>query len=429
MISKYQLYLIAIVFVMAGCTRTSNNAGSVRKLKSLLDKNEYFKLDAKFKLLTDSIDDDNRLYFKSYLDNAFNRNNECIKDIDSLLKQPALKLPDSVKSALKRLQGDSYFKTYQYAKAAQCDSNILKQYKHALHKDDIDDISNDLLIRNALKNIPAQQTLIKNNTTIPWKKDKIGLIEIPFTAHEQNFDAIFDTRANISSITQTYAKKLGLHILDVSYNEGSGATGLQFKTGMGIADSLYIGDVLVKNVVFQVMPDSILYIAPVKFQLNVIIGFPVIEQLREVHIFSNGKMTIPLTPAESDLHNFALDGLDPVIALKSGNDTLSFHFDSGASSSVLYAAYFEKYKARVIKAGTQKTVGFGGAGGAQKKKVYVLPKFNLTLGSKSVVVDNVSVLTKPITPGEKFYGNIGQDFTNKFSEVIYNFKDMYINGK
>jgi predicted aspartyl protease len=428
MISKYQLYLIAIVFVMAGCTKASNNAGSVKKLKSLLDKNEYFKLDAKFKLLTDSLDEDNRLYFKSYLDNAFNRNDECIKDIDSLLKQPALKLPDSVKSALKKLQGDSYFKTYQYAKAAQCDSNILKQYKHALHKDDIDDINNDLLIRNALKNTPAQQTLIKNNTTIPWKKDKIGLIEIPFTTHAQAFDAIFDTRANISSITQTYAKKLGLHILDVSYNEGSGATGLQFKTGMGIADSLYIGDVLVKNVVFQVMPDSILYIAPVKFQLNVIIGFPVIEQLREVHIFSNGKMTIPLIPAKSDLHNFALDGLDPVIALRSGNDTLSFHFDSGASSSVLYAAYFEKYKARVIKAGIQKTVGFGGAGGAQKKKVYVLPKFNLTLGGKSVVVDSVSVLTKPITPGEKFYGNIGQDFTNKFSEVIYNFKDMYIKG-
>ncbi|MDB5087413.1 MAG: putative aspartyl protease [Mucilaginibacter sp.] len=428
MISKYQLYLIAIVFVMAGCTKTSNNAGSVKKLKSLLDKNEYFKLDAKFKLLTDSIDDGNRLYFKSYLDNAFNRNDECVKDIDSLLKQPALKLPDSVKSALRRLQGDSYFKTYQYAKAAQCDSNILKLYKHALHKDDIDDINNDLLIRNALKNTPAQQTLIKNNTTIPWKKDKIGLIEIPFTAHAQTFEGIFDTRANISSITQTYAKKLGLHILDVSYNEGSGATGLQFKTGMGIADSLYIGEVLVKNIVFQVMPDSILYIAPIKFQLNIIIGFPVIEQLQEVHIFSKGKMTIPLSPTKSDLHNFALDGLDPVIALKSGNDTLSFHFDSGASSSVLYAAYFEKYKARVIKAGTKKTVGFGGAGGAQKKEVYVLPKLDLTVGSKSVTVDSVSVLTKNIYPGEKFYGNIGQDFTNKFSEVIYNFKDMYIKG-
>jgi len=432
MISKHQLYLIALLLLIAaGCinpAKTTNNPASLKKLQSLLNRDEYFKLDAQFKMLKDSVDESNRLYFKAYIDNAFNRNEDCINDVDSLLKQPGAKLTDSIKSALKQLQGDSYFKTYQYAKAAQCDSDILKQYKHALHKDVIDDINNDLLIRNALKNTPAQQTVIKNDATIPWKKDKIGLIEIPFTTHAQTFDAIFDTRANISSITQSYAKKLGLHILDVSYNEGSGATGIQFKTGMGIADSLYIGDVLVRNVVFQVMPDSILYIAQVKFQLNVIIGFPVIEQLQEVHIFSNGKMTIPLTPTKSEIHNFALNGLDPVIALRTGNDTLAFNFDSGASSSVFYAAYFEKYKATVIKTGAKKTVGFGGAGGAQKKEVYILPKLNLTLGNKTVVVDSISVLTKPIAPGEKFYGNIGQDFTNKFSEVIYNFKDMYIKG-
>src|SRR3569833_3940721 len=164
----------------------------------------------------------------------------------------------------------------------------------------------------------------------------IGLVNIPVTTHSQTVDAIFDTRANISSITITYAKKLGLHMYDVTFNEGSGATGIQFKTGMGIADSLYLGDILVKNVVFQVMPDSILYIAPIKYQLNMIVGFPVIEQLREVHIFKDGRMTIPATPSQSSLHNFALDGLDPVIALKVGKDTLPFHFDSGAGTSMLY---------------------------------------------------------------------------------------------
>src|SRR5438270_12536001 len=103
-------------------------------------------------------------------------------------------------------------------------------------------------------------------------------MEIPVRNEAGAFSGVFDTRANISTITQTCAKKLGLRLLSVSYNEGSGATGIQFKTGLGVADSLYIGDLLVRNVVFQVMPDSILYIAPVKFQLNMIIGFPVIAQ-------------------------------------------------------------------------------------------------------------------------------------------------------
>ena len=284
-------------------------------------------------------------------------------------------------------------------------------------------------MRNALKDISPQQTIIKDNTTMQWTRDKLGLINIPVKTNGPTYSAIFDTRANISSVSQTYARKLGLRILNVTYNEGSGATGIQFKTGLGIADSLYAGDILVKNVVFQVMPDSILYIAPVKFQINIIIGFPVIEQLQEVHIYRDGRMTIPLRPTQSDLHNFALNGLDPVIALRNGKDTLAFNFDSGASSSVFYLAYFDKYKADVIKMGIKKVVSFGGAGGAQKKEVYVLPKLNLALGDKTVTIDSVSVLTKKIVQNEKFYGNIGQDLTNQFNEVVYNFKYMYIKGK
>lgn len=399
-----------------------------KKLQTLLDNKEYFKLETQVKLYNDSLSDEKKLYYTAYLDNVFNHNIDCINAVDSLINNFAAQLPDSVKAEMRLLQSDSYFKTYQYAKAAQADSTILKLYAKALHKDHIDDIKNDLLLRGVLKNTAPQHTIIKNNTSIPWVHDRLGLIEIPVKCNSAVYNGIFDTRANISTITKTYAAKLGLHILNVSYDEGSGATGIKFKTGMGMADSLYIGDILVKNVVFQVMPDPILYIAPVKFQLNMIIGYPVIEQLGEVHIYKNGKMTIPVTPAKSSLHNFALDGLDPVIALKVGNDTLDFQFDSGASSSMFYVSYLNKYKADIIKTAKKKMVGFGGAGGSQKKEVYVLPKINFTLGDKTVTVDSVDVLQQKIVPDEKFYGNIGQDFTNSFNEIIYNFKYMYIKG-
>jgi len=423
---------LSILFALATLAACNNkpilSAATANKLQSLLDNKEYFKLETQVKLYNDSLSDEKKLYYASFIDNVFNRNVDCINDVDRLLKNFPDQLPDSVKANMRRLQSDSYFKIYQYAKAAQADSSILKLYSKALSKDYIDDIKNDILLRGALKNTAPQQTIIKNNTSISWSHNKLGLVEIPVKCNATVYNGIFDTRANISTITKTYAAKLGLHILNVSYNESSGATGATFKTGMGIADSLYIGDILVKNVVFQVMPDAILYIAPVKFQLNMIIGFPVIEQLGEVHIFKNGKMTIPLVPAQSDLHNFALDGLDPVIALKAGNDTLDFHFDSGASSSMFYVSYLNKYKADVIKTAKKKTVGFGGAGGSQKKEVYVLPKTNLTLGNKTVTVDSIDVLQQKITPDEKFYGNIGQDFTKNFNEIIYNFKYMYIKG-
>ncbi|HJP61937.1 MAG TPA: hypothetical protein VJ844_00760, partial [Mucilaginibacter sp.] len=92
----------------------------------------------------------------------------------------------------------------------------------------------------------------------------------------------------------------------------------------------------------------------------------------------------------------------------------------------LYQAYFDKYKPDVLKNGVKKVVGFGGAGGMQKKEVFILPALNMGIGDKTVTIDSVSVLQKKITPAEVFFGNIGQDLTNKFNEVIYNFKYMYV---
>jgi len=422
---------LSILFTLAILTACNNKASlssaATKKLQSLLDNKEYFKLETQVNLYNDSLSQEKKLYYTSIIDNVFNRNIDCINDVDRLLKNFSDQLPDSIKVNMRRLQSDSYFKTYQYAKAAQTDSSILKLYSKA-SKDDIEDLKKQILLHDALKNIAPQQMIIKSNTSMPWSHNKLGLVEIPVKFDTTIYNAVFDTRANISAITKTYAKKLSLHMLSVSFDESSGETGLKFKTSEGIADSLYIGNILVKNVVFEVMPDSVLYFPSAKFQLNIIIGYPVIEQFGEVHIYKNGKMSIPLTPAKSNLHNFALDGLDPIVALKKDNDTLDFQFDTGASSSLFYVSYLNKYKTEVIRSGKKKTVGFFGAGGSQKKEVYILPEINLTLGNKTVPVDNVDVLQQKIIPNEKFYGNIGQDFIRNFNEIIYNFKYMYING-
>ena len=431
--NTFLLFFAGIFLLFTGCNQqatpgnNSNNAVN-KRLRALLDQKEYFRLETQLNLFKDSIDNKQRLYFQSFVDNAFNRNEESIKDIDTLFKNYFSTITDSTKAALNLLQDDDYFKLFQYAKSAQSIKTVLNNYQAVLDSEKISDIKNDLLIRNALQNIPPQETIIHDSTLIHWKKDRIGLVEIPVKSKAGTYDCIFDTRANISSISQTYAAKLGLKMLDVSYEEGSGITGIRFKTGLGIADSLYIGNILVRNAVFQVMPDSILYLAPIKFSLNIIIGFPVIEALKEVHIYNDGRMIIPLIPSKKALHNFALDRLDPVISLKTDDDTLCFHLDMGASSTDLYYAYFEKYKSQILKQSRIKTIQIGGAGGIQKKDVYILPEFTVYLENKKVTIDSVAVHTEKIYPKEKYYGNLGQDFIARFNEMILNFTDMYISA-
>ena len=406
----------------------ASSAAAVAKLSSLLNQKEFFKLEKQLNSDRQNISDDQRLYFQSFIDEAFNRNEASVSTIDSLLNNYSSSLTDSSKAALQLLQGDCYFKLFQYEKAALSDSVVLDHYSKSLDSEKINDIKNDLLIRNALRLMPPQFTSITRSTNIRWTRDAIGLIEIPVKRDTTTYSCIFDTRANISSITQTYAAKLGLKILDVSYEEGSGITGIKFKTGLGIADSLYVGDILIRNAVFQVMPDSILYLAPINFSLNVIIGFPVINQLKEIHILKDGQMIIPLLESASDLHNFALDGLDPVISLLTVKDTLLFNLDLGATTSDLYYGYFEKYKQHILKEGHKKTIQLGGAGGILKKVVYTMPHIELSLGNKKVILDSADILMQKIFPEEKMYGNIGNDFTSQFNELILNFDKMYIKG-
>lgn len=430
-VSPLCFLLILIMFASCNNQRPPKDNGIISaQLNALLEQKEYFQLRTQWELKRDSIGEQQQLYFQAFINNAFNKNKQAIKMADSLLQYYSSGLSDSLKAALYLLKDDSYFKLFQYAETCRMDSIILNRYKSALDSEKLSDVRNSSLLHRALKNVLPQQTIIKDTTVIHWQKNKIGLMEIPLKCNGKMYDGIFDTRANISSISKTYAVKLGLKMLNVSYKEGSGITGIGFKTSLGVADSIYIGNILIRNVVFQVMPDSVLYIAPIKFSMNVIIGLPVIAQLKEIHIYQDGRMMIPFISSKSDLHNLALDGLDLFIELKTDSSALPFYFDSGAGgTSVFYYNYFKKYKEKILKQGHLKVTHFGGAGGITKKDVYALSTVHLSLANKNITLDSVYVLTQKIFPSEKFYGNIGQDFISQFNEITLNFDQMYIEGK
>jgi hypothetical protein len=170
-----------------------------------------------------------------------------------------------------------------------------------------------------------------------------------------------------------------------------------------------------------------LYIAPIDFRMNIIIGYPVIAQLREVHIQKSGSLVIPARPTASSLHNLAMNGLDPIVSCAVGTDTLVFEFDTGASTTDFYAKYFHRFGKDVRRNGVADTVQSGGAGGVIKQSIFWLKEVHITIGSKTATLKKVPVQNQPIPNlREKFYGNLGQDVMAPFNETILNFDSMYI---
>ena len=431
---KY-IYSLSLLFLSAGCHHPVSPQRE-KELQSLLDNKEYFKLRSTLAQSEEVISKDKSRWFHAFADNAFNRNAESSDNIRALLndtipgRSAGSGLPDSLKAKLLALEEDNEFKTFQYARAAATNNELLRYYRHAVDSGTYADIKNTAIITSALSGEPVQQVTIPAGARIPWTKDRIGLMEIPLKTGDSVYQSIFDTRANISSISATYARRLGLRPLDASFEVSAGITGKRFNCSLGLADSLWLGDILFRHVVFQVMPDEVLYLAPIDFHLNIIIGYPVIAQLKEIHIFRNGSMTIPAIPSGSPLNNLALDGLNPVVSCVAGADTLCFEFDTGASSTDLFDNYFRKFKADILQHGKATTIKLGGAGGVTEQKVYEINDFKLTVGSKTASLSKISVHVDPIPNiTEKFYGNLGQDLIGQFPEMILNFEAMYLDFK
>ena len=422
--------LLVLLFICCGkkTPSTMEDYQSFEKtLQHLLYDGEYFQLKSELQKKGSLLPDYKLQFYQAFVKSAFNEGENSILLAESLLTKNDASLNDSARVDLMLLLRDNYFKSYQYKKAAEIGQTILKEYKNVLG-DRFHDVENTLLIHQGLKDIPPQQ-VERKKVTLKWHPNKLGLIEIPLKTKTSTLGIAFDTRAHISTVTQSFAKKLGLRILDVSFEESSGITGIKFQSGLGVADSLYVGDILIQNAVFQVLPDEQLHFPSLNYTLDGILGFQVITQFKEVHIFQGGEFTILPTSTPNQLNNLAFDASTTVISAISNNDTLSFHLDTGATGTEFYGNYFNRFKARTMENGKLETVESGGVGGSIETQVYILPKVNFEIGGKKIELTEIAVRTKSAFKGQKYNGNIGQDIIKQFDEMILNFELMYLDFK
>jgi hypothetical protein len=421
--------LILLAFLLICCDQNKpkaveGHASLENTLKILLHEGDYFRLKSVLQKKGSLLPADKLQFYQAFVESAFNNYTNSISLSESLLKRDDASLNDSARVDLMLLLRDNYFKSYQYRKAAEIGQNLLMKHKDVLGSRS-HDVENTLLIHEGLKDIPPQQVDLKN-VTLKWKPNRLGLIEIPIKTKTSTLQIVFDTRAHISTVTQSFARNLDLKILDASFEESSGITGLKFRSGLGVADSLYIGDILIQNAVFQVLPDEQLHFPSLNYTLDGILGFQVITQLKEVHILQGGDFIILPTSTSSQLNNLAFDGSTTVISVINDKDTLAFHFDTGATGSEFYSNYFNRFKNRIINEGKPETVESGGAGGSIKTQVYVLPNVNVEISGKKIGLKEIAVRTEPAFKGQRYNGNIGQDVIKQFDEMILNFELMYL---
>ncbi|WP_431441163.1 retropepsin-like aspartic protease [Bacteroides hominis] len=294
---------------------------------------------------------------------------------------------------------------------------------------------------------PLYQPLHKSNEYhIPMViEDKGGQhsIEMNGSINGKEGRFLFDTGAGGNLITPELAKKYGLRSLDTDITVG-GIGGMK-QGGYAIADTLRIGEMTWVNVPFALIDTQTGHEEAdkfgEKFRLPPVIGLPVMLRMQEIQLdFAHHEIIIPVTPTpnplgKSNLLRTDTEGLQLKTADETGR-TVYLHFDTGCYYTYMEPIWYNHHQKEVEAVGVPDSLRMAGIGGVSITRTYKLPQIKFHIGNGTATIDSVNVNTgidlhtgqmrnTDFSKGTED-GVLGLNALEKFSKVIINLKDMYM---
>lgn len=270
------------------------------------------------------------------------------------------------------------------------------------------------------RELPDQATESTSPAIFPYRYLQRKLF-VPASVNGHPVELIVDTDANLSFVSETLAKRIGLAVRQSSARM-AGAKGATSQFSVATAD-VAIGNTRLRNVAFTVLPDSAILFATLRPEQQGALGLPVLLALERVSWDHDGNFRIGQGYDPSrNASMLAFDGADPIVLFTCRQVALAGIFDTGAETTDLFppfAAHFSDLLRREGVAGTKQVRGFGGEG---KVPDIVLPKLDLFMGGITLRMTSADVLTAQTTADSEWLaGRVGLDLLRKARGVTIDF--------
>ncbi len=360
------------------------------------------------------------LFYRGIVANRFNQLQKSAALLQKYLKSGDRK---HLRDAYETL-ADNDTRTYDYGKAADVYKLILEKFKTELDDTEKKDFENSFGLWDALRNSPKQIVSFDGDLKIQGTRDKAKLLNLLIESGNQKINFVFDTGANLSTMTVSTAEKLNLKIIESKVSVSS-SSDIKVNSKLAVLPEMKIGGATLRNVVFLVFDDKSLFFPQINYQINGIIGFPAIESLGNITITRQDEISATADSAATGAANMCLESLKPLIEGVYNNQKMIFTFDSGAQTSTFYPRFFEANKPQILKQAASKKIKLGGAGGYKELNAYFLKDLNLTIAGKTAKFGGTEIITESVNEESKdFYGNLGQDLIKQFEKMTLDFRAM-----
>lgn len=279
---------------------------------------------------------------------------------------------------------------------------------------------------SALSKVPDPVVFVRKSSSVQtYHAD--GNLHIPITINGKLARYIVDTGANISLMSESEAKRLGLEV----WNSSSRLTGISGArtSAVRVTDvkDLAIGETHIRNVAFVVIPDSQEPFVDLPEGQRGILGIPVLLALGSFRMNTDGTMTIapPTKKTAADRVPLAFVGLNPVTRMIFHGKSLTFTLDTGAISTTLNPKFAKLFPA-VVTAGKIKDHKLTGLGGSKQERSSVVPSLTFDFGRPVKLRPATIFLSDGKISQVWAAGNLGFDLMQQALPMTIDFTHMQV---
>ena len=262
------------------------------------------------------------------------------------------------------------------------------------------------------------------SAAVPAHYDAVGLPRLTVALNGGDEEAIFDTGANLSVLSESAAEEFGVEIIDIEATVGN-AVGTDVGVRIGVADTVVIAGTVLRDVAFLVIDDSQLTF-PIAggYSIRAIIGMPILRALGRFGIVGGNAFHVaPPRSGEAPAQNLYMAGNDIYAASLIAGRATPLHLDTGAVRTSLTAAFSEVHP-EVLEGLETTTTTQASAGGQQELSVAQWMNVPVTLGGYEVTAPELRVTLPGDTPYQGSYGTLGSDLLQRFADYTIDLSTM-----
>lgn len=398
------------------CMPQLSNAADVTRLRLLQEKSQFFQL--REALQQPGWSDSETLLYRALVESRFGRETAAVVDLQKFLVTSSdrvlqRKAYEELASALVRVgrYGDS--------------ANALEEAIRLTPADDVEraNSENARALYQSLADVAPETVEFGEEVATRASRNPLGSWDVPVEVNNQAAEWIFDTGANLSTLSESEAARLGLTPRDTA-TYVSGSTEKKNSLRLAVANNLQLGNAHLHNIVFLVLSDAALYMSPLNYQIRGILGLPVLRALGCVGISPTGEIQAPRRAAcVPGKPNLFFDDVNLIVEARHGNRRLQMFLDTGANATFVYPSFRRSLTNDELVKLKSKEGWEGGVGGAVHRVTEVLPTLRLDILGRNVQLKNVDLHREQLA-GSKSYrdGVLGMDalahgFTLDFREM------------